>query len=220
MHITGRHTTENTNRLYLVRHGESWTNVAHQLSHKLLDYSLTPKGALQAQHTAEYFKGREIAEICTSPLKRAVETAEIIAEPLGLHVVVLENFREVNVGVLETQQTAESWALDDSIVADWLSGNVERAFPGGEDYVTLLTRVQSGVERVIAGKTDQNIIIVGHYGVFTTPFGDICRNVDAKQLRRIRNRNCSISEVVVGLHNGRLEGELINWASHDHLRSG
>src|SRR5689334_15064805 len=96
-------TLQMMNSLYLVRHGENWANITREFSHKKVDYSLTPKGILQAQQTAELFKSKQIDEIYASPLKRARETAEIIAQALGLDVVVVEHFREVNVGALEGQ---------------------------------------------------------------------------------------------------------------------
>ena len=68
------------NRLYLVRHGENMANLTKEFSYRHVDYSLTPKGVLQAQQTAAYFTDKHIHEIYTSPLKRAVETADIIPQ--------------------------------------------------------------------------------------------------------------------------------------------
>ncbi len=90
-----------TNTIYLVRHAENTANLTKEFSHRLVDYSLTPKGILQAQQTAEYFTDKNIDEIYSSPLKRARETADIIAQKLHLPVGVVEQFREVNVGSLE-----------------------------------------------------------------------------------------------------------------------
>src|SRR5206468_3641607 len=66
------------NTLYLIRHGENTANLTREFSHRAVDYSLTPKGMLQAQQTAEYFKTRRVDAIYTSPLKRALETAQIV----------------------------------------------------------------------------------------------------------------------------------------------
>lgn len=102
------------NYLYWVRHGENPANIAKQFSCRLVDYPLTPKGVLQAQQTADYFRDKAIHEVYASPLKRAVQTAEIIAAPLELAVHTVEHFREVNVGTLESQPpTAEVWTFHD-----------------------------------------------------------------------------------------------------------
>lgn len=70
-------TTRNTNTVYLIRHGENPANLTHDFSYKQVDFSLTAKGILQAEQTADYFKSQAPDEIYASPLKRARETAEI-----------------------------------------------------------------------------------------------------------------------------------------------
>ena len=65
-----QHTRANT--IYLVRHGENLANITKEFSHRLVDYSLTPKGIIQAEQTAAYFRDFHIDEIYSSPLKRAV----------------------------------------------------------------------------------------------------------------------------------------------------
>src|SRR5512142_223625 len=121
------------NRLYLVRHGENPANLTKEFSYRRVDYGLTPKGSLQAKQTAELFKRQAIHAVYSSPLKRAAETAGIIAGELGLRVEIVEDLREVNVGDLEGQPvTPELWAHHDSIIADWLGGKPETRFPSGE----------------------------------------------------------------------------------------
>src|SRR4051812_43185464 len=133
-------TAEHT--LYVVRHGENPANLNREFSYKLIDYSLTPKGVRQAEETANFFRDKDIHEVYSSPLKRALETAEIIAAPHGLPVAIVEGFRENNVGDLEKEPpTDENWALHDRIIGDWFAGRHDSAFPGGEDFHTLVGRV-------------------------------------------------------------------------------
>ncbi len=206
------------NRLYFVRHAENPANLTKELSCRLVDYSLTPKGILQAQQTAAYFQDKPIHAIYTSPLKRAIETAAIIAEPLNLQPIVVENFREVNVGELECQPvTPELWAYHNSIIDAWFDGQPQRRFPGGEDYFTMWGRMRSAVEFALAGRTHQNVIVVGHGGIFTFTLKDLCRNIDVAWLRTMKNHNCAITEIMFDPRNGHLRGELISWASHAHL---
>ena len=206
------------NRLYLIRHGENWANITKEFSYKRVDYPLTDKGRLQAQQTAAYFQDKNIHEIYSSPLKRAMETAEIMAAHLNLKVTVMENFREVNVGLLEGQPSSlENWARHDAIIAAWFDGQPETAFPGGENYVTLWERMRSGVAQIVAHKTGQNMIIVGHGGIFTFTLKDLCRNIDLQWLSKTANHNCSITEILIALRNGQLAGELVAWASYAHL---
>jgi broad specificity phosphatase PhoE len=205
------------NRVYLVRHGENRANLTKELSHKTVDYSLTPKGILQAQQTATFFSDKNIHDIYASPLKRAMETAEIIGERLSLPVTVMEQFREVNVGDLEGRADKDAWAIYFQIAEDWFTTRPETAFPGGEDYHTLWGRMRAGILRIVAGKTGRNIVVVGHGGIFTVTMKDLCRDVDLVKLRGGENYNCSISELAVALHDDALDAELISWALCTHL---
>ena len=204
--------------IYLVRHGENTANITKELSHRLVDYSLTPKGVLQAQQTGEYFKDKSIGAIYTSPLKRAVETAEIIGRAIGITPVVVEHFREVNVGALEQLGgTAEAWSAHDSIVRAWFEGQPELLFPEGENYHMLLARMRAGVELALQDTRGKPVIVVGHGGIFTFTLKDICRDIDLATLIAQPTHNCSITEIEMRQVDGRFEGVLKSWASYAHL---
>ncbi len=206
------------NRLYLVRHGENTANLTKEFSCRRVDYSLTAKGILQARQVAAHFAGQRIDAIYASPLKRAVETADIIAGALRLPVTVLENFREVNVGALEGKPSdAEHWKVYFQVFEDWFAGEGTTAFPEGENYHTLWERMRSGLRQVLAHRNGENIIIVGHAGIFTATLKDLCRDIDVAWLRQQPNHNGSITEVTVKTGDSTLEAELVQWASTAHL---
>lgn len=206
------------NRLYLVRHGENLANLTLEFSCFKVDYSLTPKGVLQAEQAAVYFRGKPIHAIATSPLKRAQETAAILAAELNLPVTMIEAFREVNVGDFEGRPpTQATWDAHNAIIQDWLSGKPESRFPGGEDYHGLWQRYHQGLTQVVANIENQNIIIVGHGGLFSFTLKDLCPEADLAQLIGKGNPNSSISEILVTRSGSRLVGKLVRWASVDHL---
>jgi probable phosphoglycerate mutase len=207
------------NRLYYVRHGENPANLTKEFSCLHIDYGLTEKGILQARQTADYFRDKHIHEIYASPLKRARETAEIIAAALDRPVVIMENFREINVGDLETQPvSAENWSLHNRIVSDWLDGKPETRFQGGEDYFTLVERVRSGLRQIFADKSDRNVIVVAHGGTILLPLKAICPNLDLGLLRGRPHDNCAITELEIMSQADRLTAELVTWASSAHLQ--
>src|SRR5689334_1364861 len=204
--------------LYLIRHGENPANITKEFSHRLIDYSLTPKGVLQAQQTGEYFKSRQIDAIYCSPLKRAIETAEIIGQAIGVQPVIMEEFREVNVGALEALGgSTENWATHDSIVRAWFEGQADLMFPEGENYHMLLERMRSGVVQILREQEGKRTIIVGHGGIFTFTLKDICREVDLAALMTNYGHNCSITEIEMHVADGQLDGVLKRWAAFDHL---
>ena len=206
------------NTLYLIRHGENPANITKEFSHRLVDYSLTPKGVLQAQQTGAYFTSRQIDAIYCSPLKRAIETAEIIGQAIGVQPVIFEEFREVNVGALEALGgSPENWATHDSIIRAWFEGQPDRMFPEGENYHMLLERMRAGVQRLLHEQDGKKSIIVGHGGIFTFTLKDICREVDLAMLIASYGHNCSITEIEMHTVDGQIDGVLKRWATYDHL---
>ena len=79
--------------LFLVRHGETVDN-ANQTMQGQTQGELNERGILQAQELSEERKDREIDVIVSSDLKRAVDTAAIVAAPHGLEVVKTPLLRE------------------------------------------------------------------------------------------------------------------------------
>lgn len=206
------------NRVYFVRHGENPANLNKQLSHRLIDYSLTPKGVLQAQQTAAFFVDKGIDAIYTSPLKRARETAEIIGAAVGLPAVEIEEFREINVGDLEVQQPLqEHWDTYFRIARDWVERRPDSAFPGGENHHQLVARVRRGLAQALAGRDGQNVVVVAHGGLFFSSIGDLAPEADLAAIFRAGNQNCSVSELLFEQGERGLRATLVAWASCGHL---
>jgi broad specificity phosphatase PhoE len=206
------------NHLYLIRHGENRANLTLEFSYKNVDYPLTPRGVLQAQQTAAYLADKEIDAIYSSPLKRTLQTAEIIASHLNLEIEVLENFREMNVGQLEGHpDLTEAWKINYQVTDAWWAGQPEKPFPGGENRTNLWARMQAGLTQISEGKSGRNLVVIGHGGLFTFTVEYLCPQDDFSWLEESVNYNCSISEVTLNQHNGSLCGRLVRWAWYEHL---
>jgi broad specificity phosphatase PhoE len=205
-------------RIYLVRHGENLANITKEFSYRKVDYPLTEKGRLQAEQTADYFRDKEIYAVYSSPLRRAKETADYIANAIGAPVVIREEFREVNVGILEGQDpTPEAWTLHDAIMEDWYAGRSEVTFPGGENYLALCGRMNTGLMEITQNHPGQNVVVVAHGGIISAGVRHICTNVDPEVLRKLPSHNCSVTEMILTLEDERLSANLIRWSAHDHI---
>jgi broad specificity phosphatase PhoE len=206
------------NRLYFVRHGEGQDNVARQFSYRRIDNPLTPRGQLQAQQTARFLAEKSIDEIFCSPMKRAAETARIIASQFGKGLTVMENFREVGVGDLEGQYfNDETWELYHNVTSQWFAGKPEVAFPGGEKYIAIWERWREGLVQILAGKADRNILLIGHAGIFIATLKDVCPELEADWLKNAECYNCSVTEMEMEVSDGLPRGRLVTWAAHEHL---
>ena len=207
-----------TNRFVLVRHGENQANLTKEFSHRLVDYPLTAKGRLQAEQTAAYLKRYPVTQVFASPLKRAQETAAIIAAEMGGEVRVLEPFRELNVGILEAQPpTAATWQQHDAIIWAWAEGDYEARFPEGENYHELVNRVRRGYEAMCRGRDGETLVLVAHGGSLSLPLLSLIPELDRDLLQRTVHHNCAVSELEASLENDKLRLQLVRWASAEHL---
>jgi broad specificity phosphatase PhoE len=89
---------KNACTLYIVRHGQSVANAEGRYG---MDSDLTEKGREQAKEAAEKFKEVKFDAILSSPLKRAHETAQIIAKEHDLAVNTREALRERFEGAID-----------------------------------------------------------------------------------------------------------------------
>lgn len=189
-----------------------------QFSYKRVDRPLTERGRLQAGQTAEYLAGKQIDAVFSSPMKRAHETAQIIAERLGKPLTVLEEFREVNVGDLEGKDYSdENWAIYHEVTGRWYAGNSKVAYPGGEDYVTVWQRTQRGLRKALDSHSDGRFVIVGHGGIFAATLKDLCPGIDPSWLQNVEYYNCAITELEIDIVDGELRGRILDWANYHHM---
>lgn len=204
------------NDVYFVRHGENPANITREFSHRLVDYPLTGRGVEQAQATGYALRDVGITAVYSSPLRRALQTAEIIAAHLGLPVTTIEAFREVNVGALETQPPCEeTWALHDSIFAHWHAGRAHIAFPGGENHTTLSARMRQGLMQALEGRDEERVVIVAHGGILAATARTFCDNLDQTPAPHIPN--CAITRMRLEARGAVIRGTLEAWAECGHL---
>lgn len=204
--------------LYLVRHGENRANLTKEFSYRKIDYPLTDKGRLQAEQTAHFFNDKRIDKVYASPLLRAVETAEAIARVTHNQVIVHENFRELDAGDLEDQPPSqENWQIYFNVLKDWKQGRLESSFPGGENFLASSQRARAAINEILPPNSQENVLVVGHGGIFFVAVTKICPGVSFKTLLDQENHNCSITSIETGWQHGEFSGRLMRWADHTHL---
>ena len=140
--------------IYSARHGETEFNVKYCLCGRL-DIPLTEKGIQQAHMLAQSLEGRDIEMIYCSDLSRAVVTAGIVGERLGLSPVPDARLRETDFGSMERQRR------DDPEYIRRSSAFAER-FPGGESILQSAHRVYGFLDEVIAENRGKTILLVSH----------------------------------------------------------
>lgn len=95
-------------------------------------------------------------------MRRAAETAAILAEALGMaDVTADENLREVNVGSLDGRNDGRSWDTYNSVLDAWRHGDYDARFPGGEDCAGLAARLRAAF-MAMTGPGDDQVLVVAH----------------------------------------------------------
>jgi broad specificity phosphatase PhoE len=98
-----------TMRLYFVRHGQSEANVLQVISNRGLEHGLTEPGRAQVSSLARRLAGLPFARLYSSPLLRAVQTAEMLSSELGLPFETKDALREFDCGIIEGKSDTLSW---------------------------------------------------------------------------------------------------------------
>ncbi|MFJ4224956.1 histidine phosphatase family protein [Microbacterium sp. NPDC089695] len=125
-----RHVPEH---LFLVRHGQTRWNQERRLQGQL-DSPLTDEGLRQAESVADSLVGHDVTMVCSSPLGRALRTAIVIAERLGVDLVEVPELAEIHHGELAGLTWDEADRLFPSARAERAENRYGWAFPGGESY--------------------------------------------------------------------------------------
>ena len=158
---------------------------------------LTERGFEQARAVAERLGEAGATRILTSPLLRARETADVIAERLELPVTELEELRELR----ESEGFGEL-SLDDQRLRRWSvwmaehGDDPDHSFRGGEPFNEIMGRVQVVQERLVADGAE-SVIAVSH-GIFMrfflmrVVFGREFRPSQVRSLWQLASLNCGI----------------------------
>jgi len=139
---------------YYMRHGETeWNRIGRTQGQ--LDVELNETGLAQARAASERLGGLGIVTICSSPLRRALRTAEIQAEALGLPIEIVDELKECGLGEMEGQPRTD-W------FEDWRAG---RYVPKGAE--TIDDFIARGVRAVnTALERPGPVLIVAHGGIY------------------------------------------------------
>jgi broad specificity phosphatase PhoE len=171
---------EDSVTVWYARHGENPANLTGELSCRAVDYPLTERGIAQARDLAERLSGASAGcspapvAVYASPLRRAAQTAQIIADRLGLPVTTLEGLRELDVGDLEGHRDERAWTSFLDVAYAWQAGDHDRAFPGGENLHQVTARVTTALTRALDHPPGSAVLMIAHDGLIRSAVPVLC----------------------------------------------
>lgn len=150
---------------YIFRHGETDYNLEKRWQGCGIDTDLNETGLRQAAALVEKLAPKNLEIIYSSALKRALKTAEIIADSLNLEVKIIKDLREGNFGESEGLRKDEVALKYPEIFNLWYDENADHldvAFPGGETKRQMQQRMLGVLEGLL--KTKENVIGIASHG--------------------------------------------------------
>lgn len=147
--------------LYAARHGETISNLENRLTGGETDSPLTEKGIAQAKQLAESLEGKAFDAVYCSPLKRAIDTAEIV---LGNNYEICVDARlsEIGLGAMNGMTYEEAVSnFPDSGMLFFTNPTLYRPILGAELLQDMIDRVGSFLDD-IASRNHKNVFVQTH----------------------------------------------------------
>jgi broad specificity phosphatase PhoE len=181
--------------ILLARHGETdWNREGRFQGHA--DPPLNNTGRAQAVDLSVALMAEEIAAVYSSPLRRALETAEVVAASHGLEPIPVDDLREVDVGSWSGLTRAEVEERFPAQFARWL--DFGQGWEDGETYEEMGRRAVDALLRLAAAHDGERVLAVTHGGPIRAAFAfaDGTTHADARRLGP-RIGNTFVAELAV-----------------------
>ena len=144
--------------VHLLRHGEVH-NPDHVLYGRLPGYHLSANGRMMAAAAADFFAGRPVAAVFASPLERAQETAQPVAEQLGLTITTDDRLIESG-NVLEGKSVSLASLALNPLNWQYLWNPFRPS--SGEPYTQVVARVRQVIDRARDASRGREAVCVSH----------------------------------------------------------
>lgn len=143
--------------VYYARHGETSWNKSHKIQGRI-DVPLSEEGRMEAEGLFMKLKDVPIDLTFSSPLKRAIETAEIALGGRNVEILKDDRLLEIDYGDFEALSHN-----DDKILRQ--RGLFSCRYPNGESYLDAASRLYSFFDELKKKYLGKNILVVGHLGI-------------------------------------------------------
>jgi probable phosphoglycerate mutase len=183
--------------LLLARHGQTVWHAENRYA-GVSDVDLTDTGRAQADALGRWAAAHPVDAVWTSPLSRAVITAQPACDALGLTPYREPGLRECDFGVVEGRTLAEFAKEDPAAAEAFRADPVAHPFPGAEDPRAAAGRGARALRRIAAARPGGRVLVVAHNTLFRLVLCELL-HIPLRDYRRTfpRLRNAAITELQV-----------------------
>jgi broad specificity phosphatase PhoE len=177
---------------YFIRHGETLWNADNRLCGRS-DVALSDAGRRQARRLAERLKSLPLAAIYTSPLKRTLDTARVIAEVTGREPVLEPSLIELDYGAWEGKTYAQIMEEDPEAYRVWDADPGRLAPPHGETGEQVLQRVTPFLGFLASRHSQGHVAVVTHKTICRLVICHILGMDPSEYRRRLAMENAAVN---------------------------
>jgi len=153
-------------KLLIVRHGQTEFNHTNKfVGHT--DADMSPEGYHQIARLSKRLEKVKIDAVCSSNLRRAMTTAEIITAGRNLEIRACPELREINYGDAEGLTFDEITHNFPAVGKAMVEQSCLISFPGGECFSDLEIRIRKFISDLDRYAPEQTVLIAGHSGPLT-----------------------------------------------------
>ncbi len=156
------------------------------------DIPLNDTGKAQADKVARFLAGDKIDAIYASPLARALQTAQPLADSHHLQVQASDDLVDMDVGALEGLTIEEARQSFPDVMDKWVNAPGHVKFPKGEAMKSVRARVEKLLGELAARHPDQTVALVTHRILCHTTLC-LALELDSDKLWRFRQDNACIN---------------------------
>lgn len=194
---------------WLVRHGQTdWNLTGRWQGQSMNAPGLNEVGRAQALTLREQLKNMHCAAIYSSDLLRSRQTAELIAEPLGLSVNLEPRLREMKLGKWEGMLSEDIKTQFPQEIAERACDPVNTHTPGGESPMQVANRVIGAVEEIGMRHPEERVLIVAH-AISLAIITCLAREIPLDKLYEYVPQNAKLNHVE--WRAARCANEIIRW---------
>ena len=207
--LPSSHTT-----LYLVRHGETEYNRRGIMQGGGIDSTLNETGREQAQALARRFAPANLDALYTSPLRRAIQTADILAaDHESLSRTHLRDLSEMDWGVFEGDAPSpERDASVEALKSAWRDGAYDRGPTGGESIRDVQDRARNALRHILAREAGRTALVVTHGRYLRVLLATLLDEYGLEHMSDLDHANTCVNHVIC--EEGRVRARRLNCTAH------
>ena len=159
--------------IIFLRHGQAENNTKKILAGRSPGVNLTDLGIQQAEQSGKMLESLNISAIYSSPIDRALQTAEIVAKYCDLEILTDDRLIELDMGKFTKMHYDEIFAKHGNVFLKFYEGSNEVSENGVETFTDVQKRIFDMIDFVVNRHKTENVVLVTHMDPIKAMIGKV-----------------------------------------------